>query len=290
MNTMTCDQVQEQLDWLAAGECDPPSRAALESHMRICPACAAKYEESRRLLGLLDLHWNEQAIERLRQRIDQQGRPPRRFSRPFLRSALAAAAMLLIAVGLARWLPNRSDGPEPTFALQVSRREPTPDKLPAPPRHNMAEAMAVPVRTARGGKEFRDELVTAQQIGKLPLPPAIALDLTLVNTGDRVMDVSLRELNLALPGDGIVRIAAPDAPTPDCLRPQSLHLEPGQRHIIHIDRLIAGSHNNLEYVYVTEPGDYTLTARLRFTAAGKSVTVTGPPVRIKVANPEMPKE
>lgn len=290
MNTMNCAQAQEQLDLLAADECDPPDRVALESHLRSCPTCAAKYEESRRLLGLLDVHWNEQGLERLRQRIDQQARPPRRFVRPFMRGVLAAAAMLLIAVGLAWWLPNRHDGPEPSFALLIPPRKQMPDKLPAPPNDKGLEAMAVVVRNLRSGKEFRDELARAQQQGKLPLPPAIALDLALVNTGDRAVEVRLGELELDLPGDGVIRMAAPEGQTPNFLRPQPLHLKPGQEHIIHIDRLIAGSSNKLEYIYVIEPGNYTLTARVRFTVAGKAMTVSGPPVRIMVGNAEAPKQ
>jgi Putative zinc-finger len=294
MNTMTCAEVQEQLDLLAADECDPPSRLALESHMQNCPTCAANYEESRRLLSLLDLHMNEQGIERLRQRIVQQARPPRRMVLPVVRRAVAVAALLLIAVGLAWWLPNRRDEPGPSFALLATPRNPAPDKIPALPIERVAEAKAVLVRGVQSGKEFRDDLVKAQQKGKLPLPPAIALDLALVNTSEREVEVRLGDivptLELDLPGDGVIRIAAPDASTPDFLRPQSLHLGPGQQHIIHIDRLIAGSHKKLEYIYVTEPGDYTLTARLRFTVAGKTMTVSGPAVSIKTDNAVAPKE
>lgn len=287
MNAMTCAQVQEQLDLLAADECDAPSRAALESHLRGCPACAAKYAQSQRLLGLLALHWNEQGLERLQQRIGQQARPPRRFVRPFVR-ALAVAALILITVGLVWWLPNwntEHKGAGPAFALLVHQREQMPDKLPAPPKDKMVEAMPALVRTARGGKEFRDELIRAQKNGKLPPPSAVALDLMLVNTSDQAVEFRLAPtLELDLPGDGVIRIAAPDAETPDYLLPRPLQLKPGQEHVIRIDRLIAGSQDNLEYIYVTEPGEYTLTARLRFTIAGKGVTVTGPPVGIKVAN------
>src|SRR6516164_3744451 len=78
MNAMTCEQVQEQLDLLAAGECDPPARAEIEQHLRTCPACAATYAESQRLMATLDRHWSEAGIERIRQRIETEKRPVRR--------------------------------------------------------------------------------------------------------------------------------------------------------------------------------------------------------------------
>ena len=70
MNAITCQEVQEQLDLLAAGECDRPTQEALESHLQQCQACAATYAESRRVLGLLDLHLRQDGLERLQQRIE----------------------------------------------------------------------------------------------------------------------------------------------------------------------------------------------------------------------------
>src|SRR5438105_1219339 len=107
MNALTCEEVQQQLDLLAAGECDPTAREALEHHLQHCPTCAAGYAESQRLLGMVDLHWNQRGLERLRQRIDQHALCHRklRLFTPFVRGAVAAAAMLLIAVGLIWWRP-----------------------------------------------------------------------------------------------------------------------------------------------------------------------------------------
>src|SRR5579864_7641050 len=114
MNLMNCAQVREQLDLLAAGACDAPTQAALERHLLDCPDCAARYAESRRLLGLLDLHFGAAGMERVRQRIEREARPvlrrPRLFAQrgftPVLRRAVAAAAVFLLVAGLLCRLPD----------------------------------------------------------------------------------------------------------------------------------------------------------------------------------------
>src|SRR6516162_220032 len=150
MNAMKCEEVREQLDLLAAGECEAATKAAIEQHLGDCPACAAAYAESERLVGLLDLHWNDQRLERLRQRIEQQAEPLTpgshapawepgvptlehgseaakptreggseakarrhlRFVTPYVRRGVAIAALFLIAVGLMLWTPVWSPGPK----------------------------------------------------------------------------------------------------------------------------------------------------------------------------------
>jgi predicted anti-sigma-YlaC factor YlaD len=300
MNAMTCEAVQAQLDLLAAGACDPPLREALEQHLHQCPACAARFAESRRLLGLLDLHWSEAGVERLRQRIDQEARPrrARRPFAPFVRGAVAAAAVFLIAVGMIWWLPPwdpNGRASEPQFALlvhagkealKIDQQRPVRAPGPAPVEDKGVEAgLAL---AAPAGAALRRELLKAQREGKLPPPPAVALELALVNDGKRPVEVRLGDvvptLELELQGDGVLRLPADQAPAPEFLQPRSLQLEPGQRHVIHVDRLVAGSRGQVEYIYLTEPGEYTLTARLRLTAGGQVVTVTGTPVRIKVGN------
>ena len=249
MNALTCAEVHEQLDLLAAGACDPPIRAAVEAHLRDCPSCAADYATSQRLQGLLDLHWSQAGVERLRQRIEQNARPQRklRFVTPFVHPAVLVAALLLIAVGLIAWLPKQ-DGKtfEPQLALLVPDR--TIDaRLPARALDNPAaplhakgiEAMAVTLPEARSGEMLRRELLKAQGDGKLPPPSAIALTLTLVNNGKRPIEVRLGDavpvLALEVQGDGVLRIAA-EAKAPAFLQPRTLHLEPGQQHVIQIDR------------------------------------------------------
>ena len=159
-------------------------------------------------------------------------------------------------------------------------------------RHGRIVAVcAVVALAARNGEALRRDLMQAKRDGKLPLPPEVTLELALVNTGKGPVEVRLgdaaAELSLELPGEGVIRIEAPpEAKQPDFLRPQTLLLDAGKTHVIHIDRLIAGSPGKLDYIYFTEPGEYTLTARFRLTADGRIVTVTGEKVRIKVGNQE----
>jgi hypothetical protein len=291
MNSLSCVEVQEQLDLLAADACDPPTRAALEEHLQNCSACAAGYAESQRLQGLLDLHWGQGGIERLQQRIAQEARPKRRrlIFTPLARGALAAAALLLITVGLT-WWSWQTDGVDvgPQLALVV-RGDGGPFKIDAavPARSTDKRVETVAPATAPSGEALRQELLKAQRDGKLPAPPAVSLELALVNEGKRPALVRLGDvepmLTLDVQGDGVLRLPAPDADPPAFLRPQSLQLKPGEQHIFDVDRLVAGSAGRQEYIYLTEPGEYTVTAHMRLTADGKIVTVTSAPIRIRVA-------
>jgi hypothetical protein len=302
MNTLRCHEAQERLDLLAADACDPAVRAALERHLHECPACAATHGESRRLVGLLDLRWNEAAIARLQRRIELEARPVRRlrlFS-PAARRVLAAAAMFLVTIGL-MWSVPKGDqergGAEQQFALlvQSGKQAAEIDQQPArgkdfPPallKGNEAEAMIVKAPGQRTGNEFRSELKQAQREGKLPPPSPVSLELALVNKSQRPMEIRIGEatpiLSLDVQGEGVVRLSAPGAEPPDFLRPRLLRLEPGESSAFHVDRLIEGSPGALEYIYMTEPGEYLVTARLRLLARGQIVTVTGRPARIWVA-------
>jgi hypothetical protein len=290
MNAMTCEQVQDQLDLMAADACDAPTRQTLERHLEQCPACAASYAESRRLLGLLDLHFDQRGPERLRQRIERDARRARWA--PFVRAAVAVAALLLITVGLT-WLMSswvgepEPAGPQLALVVRVEKTEATLDRkvldLGTP---GSREKLVDSVRGNAGLAKLRHQMLLAQAEGKLPPPPAFPLALAFMNTGKRTVEVRLgdtaTELALEVQGEGAVRIPAPAAEEPAFLRPQALHLDPGQQHAIHIDRLIEGKRGHLEYVYLTRPGEYMLTARLRLTADGRAVTVTGEAVRIQV--------
>ncbi len=297
MNAMTCPQVQEQLDLMAADACDPSTRLALEDHLKNCPQCTGHYQESQRLHALLDLHWNQSALERLHERIEQQARQShRRFFTPFIGRLVAAAAVLLIAIGVIWWYPKKDSGQpgfEPEFALLVRSDEqrllvPLAKDAATPSKDKRLEVVVVQARAELKGEAFRKHLIEAERDGKLPEPPPVPLELTLVNTGKRPVQVQLgdavTELTLELQGDGVVRIPVGETAEPMFLKPQSFHLGPGEQHVLHIDRLIAGSLGRLEYVYLTEPGEYTLTPRLRLTADNRNVTVTGEAIRIKVGN------
>lgn len=283
MNAMTCADVVEQLDLLAAGVCEPATAEMLHQHLRDCPACASQFAASQHLMARLDAHLDESGLQRLQARIDAETRPtrrPRLFS-PFIRRAMAAAALFLIATGLAFWLPTWRPGPrsdEPQFALLVQARNDQPQAM-------NKEALPAHALIARG-VELRDRLRKAERDGSLPLPPAVALELTLVNESKRPVDVRFGDattlLTLELPEEKVVRMPAPKAKDPAFLQPRTVELKPGEKHVLAIDRLIAGSPGNLDYIYVIEPGEFAVTASLRFTADGKAVVALGQPARVKI--------
>jgi predicted anti-sigma-YlaC factor YlaD len=295
MKAMTCAEVQEQLDLLAAGACDSATRTAIERHMRECPACAARRAESERLVGLLDLQWNQAAVERLQQRIEAAARPQRkrRFAAPFVRSFVAAAAVMLIAAGLLWWLPpwdTDSAASGAQLALVVHARQAVKIDAPVPGRatDKGAEAVAVMPLAAKSGETLRRDLLQAQREGKLPPPPAVSLSMTLVNNGKRPVEVRLGDvvpmLSLDVDGNGVVRMPVPEGQAVDFPERQSWQLQPGAQHDITIGRLMAGSPGAIEYIYLTEPGEVTVTARLRLSVDGEPVTVTAAPVHIKAGD------
>jgi hypothetical protein len=300
MNVMSCHDVEEQLDLLAAGECDPPTRLAVERHLEGCPACTARYAKSQRLLGLLDLNWNEGGPARLRERIDLEEQRRQRWQ--FVRRAAAVAALFLLTVGLMwmlpRWQPHTSEpdlqlslvlldvGPEAKMGPAIEVRA-TRDPA-APLKGSGAEAMAMVPAPGKTGEAFRSELLQAQRDGKLPLPPAFPLALALTNTGERRLEVRLgdveTELSLELQGQGVVRLPAVGVAEPEFLQSQTFQLAPGEQLVFRIERLIAGARGRLEYLYLTEPGDYDLIASLRVTANGTVVKLRSETIHVKFGN------
>ncbi len=288
---MTCQEVEVLLDLVAADACDPLTREAVASHLRQCDACAASYAESQRVQALLDLHLNKDGVERLQQRIEKEAQPrgKKRVFMPILRRASLVAAVILLAVGLIWWLPRQPTETTPEFALLVraGKFEIVP-QAPAKLDFKNAEAVILLQAVARAGNTLRNELMQAERDGKLPLPPAVQLELALVNRGKRPVEVRLGDaeakLTLDLAGDGVIRLAAPGAEIPETLRAQTLQLEPEKQLALPMDRLVAGTPDKLEYIYLTEPGEFKLTPSLRLTADGKSMTVTGETVQIKVRN------
>jgi hypothetical protein len=299
MNAMTCDQARDQLDLLAAGACDPPTRAVLERHLEECAACAASYAEAQRLQGLLDLHWNQGGVERVRGRVEEQARGRRRrVLLPFLRRAAAVAALVLVALGLGWWSRQWDDGPladGPPIALLVlpdRHGSPAVEKGVGLKQGDLREAGKGGTTDLLPGKArgdvARERLVKAWRAGTLPPPTAVPLTLTLTNTSARPVELQLGKavtaLSLDVQGDGVVRLPAPAGEALPFLRPQTVRLGPGGRYVLRLDRLVVGTRDRLEYVYLTGPGEYRLTARLRLTADGRAVTVTGPTVRVRVVH------
>jgi len=287
---MTCQEIEELLDLLAAGECDPATREAMESHLRQCDTCAAKFAESQRVQGLLDVQLNQGGLERLQQRISEHAQPRRqaRLVGPFLRRAGLVAALVLIAIGLIWWIPRDPGGKAPPeFALLV-RGEKIDVEVEMKTPANLAKdaAAVVVIQKPARAVDLKSELMQAERDGKLPLATAAPLELTLVNNSDQSVEIKLGDANAKLSyeisGQGVLRFAAPKAELPAPLRAQTLQMEPGKSLVFHIDRLVAGSPGKLENLYLTQPGEFMLTPNLRLTADGHAVTVKGETVRIKV--------
>ncbi len=225
---------------------------------------------------MLDVHFNEAGLQRLQERIEGEARPRRK--RVLLRAVLLAAALFLLAVSVVWWLPTGGNA-EPQLAL-LGPPGSQSFELRLPPRGRDAEPAVHNLEALKG------ELVQAQREGRLPPPDIAGLELTLVNNGKRPIEASwsgaAESLALDVQGAGVLRLPAPDAADGDVLRPRSIPLEPGERHVIPIRRLAAGSHGKLEYIYLTEPGEYTVTPHLKLTVAGRDLTLTGEPIRITV--------
>jgi hypothetical protein len=302
MNAMTCHEVETQLDLLAAGECDRPTRRAVESHLDHCAACAASFAESQRLLGLLDRHWDETGPDRVRQRIEQDERQARRryVVLPIVRRAAALAALFLVTLGLALWLPpSTKEATQPELqlaALEIHDREAmkmAPEIAVRVMDHHetrfkepKVEVLTITLAPGQSGEAFREELRRAQSIGKLPLPTVVPLMLTLTNVGERPVELRFTdagtELSLDVRGTSVVRLTANGAAEPTFFHPPPLRLAPGGVSTFRIDRLIAGTRGRLQYIYLTEPGEYDLAVRLQATVDGRSATVTSRTVRINV--------
>lgn len=301
MNPLDCQEVAEHLEEFAAGECAAPLAEAVERHLAGCPSCRRKHGDAERLLGLLDWHFQaDEALERLQTvlRQEQRGAVPRRLV-PFARRLAAAAALLLVLVGLSGWLVPR---PEERPALVASLRQAGPESAPGAGHKALADTVVVRTFTlARGGrspKALREELQAAARTGQLPPPPRIDLALEVRNRGDRPLYLEIgvpgTELTLDLRGPGVLRLPAAGMPIPPFLAPRRVRLAPGASYFLPIDCLVGGSRGHLSALYWTAPGRYTLTARYRVGTSSVPAdgdresrawalhTFTSPPVTVQV--------
>src|SRR5262249_50585498 len=102
MNKPTCNDVADLIDLYAAHECAPAQQKPVRAHLEGCADCRQALDESRRLQGLLDVHFRQEAaLSRLGARLKAEARPARRPAPrllPFHRFA-AVAALLLVTFG-----------------------------------------------------------------------------------------------------------------------------------------------------------------------------------------------
>src|SRR6516225_6968069 len=98
MKALSCDEAALLLDLYAAGECGPADDRAVRAHLDACPACRHSAEEARQLLGLLDVHFRQDAaLEKLSHALRAEQRPARRpVILSFARRFAAVAALVLL--------------------------------------------------------------------------------------------------------------------------------------------------------------------------------------------------
>jgi hypothetical protein len=248
MSPLTCPDVADRIDLYAAGECDAVEAEAIRRHLAQCPTCASACEESRQLIGLIELRLQEpERLRRLQARIAAEAEPRRRVLRfpTAFRRVAALAAMLLLAVGPVGWLTQGLQLVEDNGGLVIAMGEKAqgaPEALPVPAASNVR---AQPKDAAR----------------QLP----VDLELKLHNTTDQPMRVWVAgpqtELRLDLRGPGAVSVPVEDRVKKE---PQAVTLPPGAEETILRIRSLSDGRRSWHW---TEPGDYTLTAQLTTRAS-----------------------
>jgi hypothetical protein len=321
MSAMHCDEVRARIDLYAAGECDPPTHAAVAGHLAGCPACAGELDEARRLIGLLDLRAAQPAaLARLQARIAAEGRRRRRPARlrALTRRLGSLAALLLLTFGLTLGL-DRGPLTQPVLAstvrLSVELR-PAPSRgVPEAvrgfakaelPRASKQVALAEADRGSKpppavshvklGGtpQALRQGLAEGRRTGNLPPPPRVDLAVRLRNDGPGKLRVQVGGpefvLLLALRGPGAVTVPAAGPVLPPRAEPAD-PLRPGEELTLRWDRLVSWLGESVRYSYWTEPGVYRLTVHVRARAFREApggreraevLALTSPTLEVKV--------
>jgi len=107
---MACDEYKGLLSALLDGELPPEERARVEAHLETCPECRQLLEELRALDTQLAALPGVAASPDFDARLGKRIRRPRILTfRPTMRIAWAAAAVVLVAVGLGLFLSARPD-------------------------------------------------------------------------------------------------------------------------------------------------------------------------------------
>jgi hypothetical protein len=277
MTPPTCQEIREQLDLYAAGECDAAAARAVREHLAGCADCARVHDRAREMLGLLDLHFREaDGLRQLYGRLGSEAPRRRRRWQPAVQRVAALAALVLLTFGLSWWsgaLVRRS--PEDGAAtLALALRSET--RALAPPGVAMVRGQSEPgeyVLDLKGAtpEEFARRLRADAGTDRLPPPPEVHLGLVLRNTGSRPLRVavgdSATELRLVLSGPGVVRVPAPVRHIRTRGMPRVVTVMPGKEFMLPVSRLADVAEADGHYLYWTRPGEYALTVRGRLAVA-----------------------
>ena len=310
MHPMTCNDVEQQIELFASGECDAPTETAIRRHIIGCAHCAKTEMETRQFLDLLDMRLQEpDRLERLLDRIGIESKPTpqtlpisRRDRAHSNRRWFALAASILLPIGIGIWLtppaeqPDMAQSkPELTVALLPDRSARGHEKL-APPQPTIDKAdveMALTFQLQAAGqttKAYRSNLIEAAFKGQQPDPPEVHFLLQIGNPTDQLMrlhfDDPRAELRLSLTGPGALRVNARSGADP-LAGLRIVDIPPGSTRSLPITRLIGGSRGQPVYWYWTEPGAYRLRATLNvpIESSGRTIVTTIPgrsvPIRVK---------
>lgn len=271
MNRPTCEDVAPLIDLFAAGECGPGEEKAVRAHVPACPACRAALDEARQLQGLLDIQFGQPAaLEWLSKKLKAD---PRRggASVPWLlplRQFAAVAALLLVAMGLALFLPSAV--PQAPVMLQMGLYEPPEEspRRPGPPPPGPPPGVIEMARDSLGP----EAMAMAKRTGKWPLPPRANLGVVVSNRGRTPIELKLGGsgflCEVELSGPGQVRRHEVDRAKYVPFRPRTEKIAPGKSLKLRIGRLASQRGQRVWYLYPTAPGEYE--ARVRLEAEARS--------------------
>jgi hypothetical protein len=169
---MSCGQVKDWLGPYLDSEVSPDVQRAVEAHIAECAACSAELESLRRMASLLATPIRAPVSPELWHAIERrlnEPRPQRRVILSSFRSVFAAAAVLVIAVGVGlfslQWGVQRAEAatvnfgvlldalkfdPQRAFAEFLSRYEAQEVSLERAKRHGRDLNFAIP-ETLPGG-------------------------------------------------------------------------------------------------------------------------------------------
>lgn len=314
MNPMTCNEVDEQIEMFAAGECDPPAASAIRRHLSGCARCIKAEMEARQFLDMMNLRLQEpDRLQRLLERIENldaapqadtletcptepTSMPRRRRTRSSRQIWFAIAASILLPIGIGVWLTPPAESPgqaqtQLTVALLPAPTVRGPERLvPAPAIDAVKQSLTFEfVPDGKSSQQYRTHVVDAAGHNKHVAPPEVHQLLQIHNPTEHPIrlrfDDERTALRLSLTGPGVLRVNAP----PDVDPFAGLGLVELQSHATYalpITRLLDGTRRAPDYLYWTEPGEYHLRASLRVAVESanrtKVSTMHGPALLIRV--------
>jgi hypothetical protein len=146
------------------------------------------------------------------------------------------------------------------------------DEKPDPTKSNLPVEVKLTLKQTKfkldlTADELKKQLKEAAKTGRYPKPPVFEITLEVRNRSQKEVQVWHKgdpvQVTFELKGPGAVTAKPLLAFTSDFRVPEATKLEPGKSLTMPLKGLIGGFRNASEYTYWTEPGEYTLTAKLK---------------------------